>query len=255
MPRHSGRPFPRIGKAQRRPLVSPGIQFQKKEQNRQSAFLRVPSLLLLPVAAFRPKRDPQFDPNDARPVLMTWHLARQKRRRQNRRRHNWRSRFRGPNPGLIHVQKTVTLKPCSRELARDIPARTLPLLADVQPANDIEVLLRVDSAQVIQQTTTAADHAEQATPTGVVLRMSPHVLRQRIDPTCQECDLHFRRTAVGIAPSVLKDYFCFPVFRDCHTLLPLSRAAERLALIASDRPISLRLRGRNYSLSNFSTLD
>ena len=46
------------------------------------------------------------------------------------------------------------------------------LLADVETTNDVEVSLRIDRFQVVQQPTPATHHHQQAPPTGVILLVS-----------------------------------------------------------------------------------
>ncbi len=71
-------------------------------------------------------------------------------------------------------------------------------LADFETANDVEVSLRIDSFQVIQQPTPATHHLQQAPPTGVILLVRAQVLRQFADPGGQNGDLHLGRASVAI---------------------------------------------------------
>ena len=50
------------------------------------------------------------------------------------------------------------------------------LLADIETPNDIEIALRIDPFQVIQQTPAATDHHQQTAPAGVVLLVRAQVL-------------------------------------------------------------------------------
>ena len=56
------------------------------------------------------------------------------------------------------------------------------LLADVETSNDVQVPLRSDLLQVIQQPTAPTDHHQQASPTGVVLGVRSQMLGELADP-------------------------------------------------------------------------
>lgn len=100
------------------------------------------------------------------------------------------------------------------------------LLADAQLADDIQVLLRIHLAKIIQQSTATANHSEQTTAAAVIFRMRPHVLGQRIDPSGQYGDLNLGRTAIVVPSPVLADDFLFPFFGDRHVKLRLLRCGS-----------------------------
>ncbi len=97
-------------------------------------------------------------------------------------------------------------------------------LADVKSVNDVEVALRIDRLQVIQQPTPATHHHQQAPPTGVILLVRSQVLRQIAYPGRQDGDLHFGEpvslSARRKSPikTVLRSFVMDICYRDFSTL-------------------------------------
>jgi hypothetical protein len=79
------------------------------------------------------------------------------------------------------------------------------LLSNIESTNNVEVPIRLDMAEVIQQATSARYKSNQSTLGGVILFVSPHVFRQVVNSGRQNCDLDFRTTGVSIAFCVLFD--------------------------------------------------
>jgi len=79
------------------------------------------------------------------------------------------------------------------------------LLANTKFADDVQITLRVDSAKIVEQSSSAADPCQQAFATCVVLLVRSHVLGQVIDPSGQDGNLDLWRTGVSIRPLVLLD--------------------------------------------------
>src|SRR5690606_6187505 len=71
-----------------------------------------------------------------------------------------------------------------------------PLLANGKPLNDVDVALRFDLLQIVQQAATSAHLGQQTTPAGIVLLMRSHVLGECIDSRGENRNLNFRRTGV-----------------------------------------------------------
>jgi hypothetical protein len=92
------------------------------------------------------------------------------------------------------------------------------LLADFEPPDDVEVTLRIDLFQVIQQASPPSDLHEQAPAAGIILLMLPQVLGQRVDPGRQNGDLDFRGARIHFGPPILSNQFLFPLFRNGHLL-------------------------------------
>jgi hypothetical protein len=65
------------------------------------------------------------------------------------------------------------------------------LLPNSEPTDDIEITLRIDLAQVIQEASAATYHRQKTTPTGIVLLVGSHVLGKVVDPGRQDGNLHF----------------------------------------------------------------
>jgi hypothetical protein len=68
------------------------------------------------------------------------------------------------------------------------------------------VTLYVLGSQVIEQTTLPANQNQEPTLGSVVARMQVEMLIERLDPCIEERDLYFRRSGVGSAPGVIRDY-------------------------------------------------
>ena len=132
------------------------------------------------------------------------------------------------------------------------------LLSDSKPPDNRQIPLRFNAAQIVQETAATADQREKSAPTRVVLRVRTHVLRQAIDPRCENGNLHFRRTRIlFIVPEVL-DNFLLPLFRDRH-VLPSSLCCVRLALLTCHPPkpilldpVSVRTVPTYYTINNLS---
>ena len=90
------------------------------------------------------------------------------------------------------------------------------LLTDAKTPDDLDIALRIDPAQVIQQAPATADHGQQTTPAGIVLVMGSHVLGQAVDARGQQGDLDFGRTRVVLRTLVIVDNGLFTLFRDRH---------------------------------------
>jgi hypothetical protein len=98
------------------------------------------------------------------------------------------------------------------------PEKTQQLLADVETPDDVEVALRIDLFQIVQQPATATDHSKQATTTCMILLVLLKVLRQPIDSSCQNGDLDLGRARIVVGPPKFRNQFRFTLFRDSHLL-------------------------------------
>ena len=108
--------------------------------------------------------------------------------------------------------------------ARTVREGRLELLADVETANDVEVTLRIDLFQVIQQATPAADQHQQAAPAGEIPLVTLQMLGQSVDPRRQNGNLDFGRARVVVArwnspiSPVFRSLVIVICYRDCSTL-------------------------------------
>lgn len=66
--------------------------------------------------------------------------------------------------------------------------------------------LYVLGSQVVEQTTLPANQYQEPTLGSVVARMQVEMLIERFDPCIEERDLYFRRSGIGLAPGVVRDY-------------------------------------------------
>lgn len=90
-------------------------------------------------------------------------------------------------------------------IARAARKNSSRLLADAQTANDVQVALGIDFAEIVQQSTTATDHRQQTSPTCIVLAMCLHVLGKVVNPRRKNCDLDFGRSRIGVRVSKFLD--------------------------------------------------
>ncbi len=118
-----------------------------------------------------------------------------------------------------------------------------PLLADFQPSNNVQISLGINLLQIVQQTATTADHHQQATPARVVFAMRPHVLREPVDPSRQNGDLHLWRSRIHICPTIVLNNALLSIFRDGHSPTQ-SKLSARQPIPAPLRPLNKVVRHR-----------
>jgi hypothetical protein len=75
---------------------------------------------------------------------------------------------------------------------------TAGLFADFKPTNDVEIALRINSLEVIQQPPATADHHQQPTATSVVLLVGLKMRCELGNAIGEEGDLHLWRARVGL---------------------------------------------------------
>ena len=74
---------------------------------------------------------------------------------------------------------------------------THELLPNFQTPQQFEILFGIDPLHVIQQTTSPTDHAQQATPTGVVLGVQLQMRGHLGDAIGEQRNLDFWRPRIG----------------------------------------------------------
>src|SRR5579884_2336069 len=79
------------------------------------------------------------------------------------------------------------------------------LAAQAELLDEGAVALEVVLLQVVQEAAAAADELEQPTARVMVVPVDAQVLRQLVDPPCEQRDLHLRRAGVGRPAAVLRD--------------------------------------------------
>lgn len=105
------------------------------------------------------------------------------------------------------------------QLANSIWSATgLTLLTNAQATNDVDVSLRIDLAEIIEQPATFAYETKQTAATRVILLMRTHVPGETINPGREEGDLYLGRTGIALFTAIRGDQFLFAVLRDCHWL-------------------------------------
>jgi len=85
----------------------------------------------------------------------------------------------------------------------------LELFADAELLNDVFVRLGIVALEVVEQTTTSADHHEKTATGRVVLLMGLEMFGQFADPFTQDCNLHLRATGVRGMRAILADNALF----------------------------------------------
>ena len=91
------------------------------------------------------------------------------------------------------------------------PEKTPRLLADFETPNDVEVTLRINSLEIVQQAPPATDQHQQTSPTGEVLLVRPKVLGQPVDPGRENGDLDLGRAGIFVAPPKLPNQLLLPL--------------------------------------------
>ena len=94
---------------------------------------------------------------------------------------------------------------------REAPPRS-NLLADFETANDVEVTLRIDLFEVIQQPPTTADQHQQASPAGEIPLVTLQMLGQSVDPRRQNGNLDLRGASIVGTPLEFPDQSRLPLF-------------------------------------------
>ena len=97
----------------------------------------------------------------------------------------------------VRVDSRSTLEGPYAARAGELCSPGLPkLFPEFQFASDSDVAGIVGFVEIIQQTTTLADHLEQPAAGAVVLHVLLQVFRQMVDPLGEQRDLHVRRPCV-----------------------------------------------------------
>jgi len=89
-------------------------------------------------------------------------------------------------------------------------------LADLEPLNDVEIPLRLDALEIVEQAATSAHHLQQSTTACEVLRVLLEVVGEMRDPTREQGNLDLGRPGVGIPSPIRTDEFRFSIFRERH---------------------------------------
>lgn len=66
------------------------------------------------------------------------------------------------------------------------------LLANLQPADEALITLKIRLPQIIEETPSLTDEHQQSSPTGMIFRVRGQVPGQIIDPMGEHGDLYFR---------------------------------------------------------------
>ena len=119
-----------------------------------------------------------------------------------------------PSPGFGEVWSDVFYSPGLKQSPRWLPTGAMPksvlLLTQVQRLQNRLVTFRCRALQVVQKAAAARDHAKKAAARVVIFHMSLEVLRELVDSTCQDRNLHVRASRILIVES--QSFWCF----GCH---------------------------------------
>jgi len=97
-------------------------------------------------------------------------------------------------------------------------ARRRSLFSDVETPEDVEVTLRINLFEIVQQVTPATHQHQKAAPTGVVLLVCPKVLGQPVYSGGQNSDLDFRRPRIVVGTPKISNQLLFPLSGYGHLL-------------------------------------
>src|SRR5438552_11508001 len=97
------------------------------------------------------------------------------------------------------------MRPEKRDARAGGPGGAMILAAKSEPSDDGPITRVVLLDEIRQKSTALAHELEEAATRVVVLREAAQVIREALDPLCQERDLHFRRTGVAIIDCVALD--------------------------------------------------
>ena len=101
------------------------------------------------------------------------------------------------------------------------------LFADVQPRDDIEISLRGNAFEIVQQSPASTHERKETPPGGGVLLETLHVSRERVDPAGQDGNLNFRRTGIAIGLTMLFDQLLLFFLGDRHRAVTSVTCAYR----------------------------
>ena len=94
---------------------------------------------------------------------------------------------------------------CSRNGERTVRSPCVLLPAKTQLGDQGSIPLDVVAPEVVEQPTPPSDQHEQTTARVMVFHVRLQVLREVVDPTCEERDLNLCRSRVGLVEAVLAD--------------------------------------------------
>jgi hypothetical protein len=95
-------------------------------------------------------------------------------------------------------------------------AESARLLADFKTPDDVQISLRIDLFQVIEQPPPATDHHQQTPPAGEILGVRPQVFRQLSDSGRENRNLDFGRSGIRVATPKIADQCLFSLFCNSH---------------------------------------
>jgi len=91
-----------------------------------------------------------------------------------------------------------------------------PSLAEAKALNDLKVTLGCCPLEIIQQPPSLTHHHQHSATTGKVLAMDLQMIGQKVDPRCQDRNLHFGRSRITLFCTKLFDQLMFLLFCDGH---------------------------------------
>jgi len=127
------------------------------------------------------------------------------------------------------------------------------LLSKPVPGDRCTIALDILIAQISEQATSATNQLEQASSGMVILTMQTQVGCKPIDTLCQQGDLHFRRTGIGLVRAIRGNDLFFLCWLQRHAGEASSdRKAVAVvdACIMKKTPVAMAL-----DVENYSTLD
>ena len=92
------------------------------------------------------------------------------------------------------------------------------LFANLKLSEDVQIALRSNSLEIVQQASSTTHLRQKTTPGGIVFLVTPHVIRQRVDAGGQNCDC--RNSSINSV------FFSFVIDIEC-AFFPAGRLSPR----------------------------
>ena len=99
-------------------------------------------------------------------------------------------------------------------------------LTDPETPDHFKRALAVGKPQILQEARTPGNHHQQAATACMVLLVRFKMRREVVNPSCQKCNLHLRRTRVGLSATERPNQLLFLHFGNRHRHAPQTSAVS-----------------------------
>ena len=165
-------------------------------------------------------------PSLARPTLTPerWCNRRDKRTAVRRAKPSERSYSRGDRAAALQAENRRAARGWAEPTGgtpdaaafRPGAAQGWGLLADLETSDDVQIPLRSDPLQVIEQPAAPTDHHQQTSPTGVVLGVRTQMFGELANSRSQQRDLDLGTSGVRVAAAEIPNDCSFSLFSNRH---------------------------------------